>query len=89
MATADSVKGVYTLEDMDGAKLRGTFSGNRLKKFVERDRYFRASDEEVVDVTRGEWQEVAEREAQNWEEEEVQTDALNREGVGVEDELSE
>ena len=86
VATADSMKGVYTLEDMDGAKLRGTFSGNRLKKFVERDRYFRASDEEVVNVTREEWQGIAEREAQDWEGEEVQTDALDREGIRVEEE---
>jgi hypothetical protein len=54
VTTADNVKGVYTLEDMDGAGLRGTFSGNRLKKFVERDRYFRASDEEVIDITKQE-----------------------------------
>jgi hypothetical protein len=27
-------KGYYTLEEMDGAKLKGTYAGNRLKKFV-------------------------------------------------------
>ena len=51
VATADHLKGVYTLEEVDGTKLRGTFSGNRLKKFVKRDRYYKATDESVVKLT--------------------------------------
>ena len=82
VATADSLKGTYTLEDMDGAKLRGTFSGNRLKKFVKRDRYFRASDESVVDVTEAERQAMAEKGVQELEEEEAQAGDLEQ---GAED----
>ena len=51
VATVDSLKSIYILEDIDRAGLRGTFSGSRLKKFVQRDRYFWATDKEVVDIT--------------------------------------
>jgi len=81
VTTADSVKGVYTLEDMDGAALRGTFSSNRLKKFVERDRYFRASDEEVIDATEEERRLAIEKEARQLEEEEAQAGALEQEEI--------
>jgi hypothetical protein len=37
IAKADSIKGTYQLEEMDGVPLKGTFSGNRLKKFVRRE----------------------------------------------------
>ena len=33
---ADPVKGTYTLKELDGAKLKGTFAGNRLKRFYPR-----------------------------------------------------
>src|SRR4030081_1100404 len=33
-------KGTYILEEFDGTQLAGTYSGNRLKKFVERDRFY-------------------------------------------------
>jgi sorbitol-specific phosphotransferase system component IIBC len=65
------VKGVYTLEDIDRAALRGTFSSNRLKKFVKQDRYFRASNKEVIDVIDKERQLVIKREARQLEEEEA------------------
>ena len=32
--TTNSLKGIYILEDIDRARLRGTFSGSQLKKFV-------------------------------------------------------
>ena len=67
----DSLKGIYTLEDIDRAGLRGTFSGSRLKKFVQRDRYFRATDEEVVNVAEEERLAAAEREAKELAEEEA------------------
>ena len=70
---------MYTLEDIDRAKLRGTFSSNRLKKFVERDRYFRALDEDVIDITEEERRAVAEKKTQELEEEEAQASALEQE----------
>jgi hypothetical protein len=33
-------KGTYVLEEFDGIELSGTYAGNRLKKFVERDRLY-------------------------------------------------
>ena len=44
------MKGIYTLEDIDRATLRGTFSSNQLKKFVKQDWYFRASNKEVTNT---------------------------------------
>ena len=32
--TANPIKGTYTLEEFDGTRLKGTYAGNRLKKFV-------------------------------------------------------
>jgi len=41
-------KGTYILEEFDGMQLAGTYSGNRLKKFVVRNRFYRlVTDEEV------------------------------------------
>jgi len=41
-------KGTYILEEFDGTQLAGTYSGNRLKKFVVRNRFYRpVTDEEV------------------------------------------
>jgi hypothetical protein len=33
-------KGTYILEEFDGTQLAGTYSGNRLKKFVQRSRFY-------------------------------------------------
>ena len=33
-------KGTYLLEEFDGTQLAGTYSGNRLKKFVQRNRFY-------------------------------------------------
>jgi hypothetical protein len=33
-------KGTYFLEEFDGTELAGTYSGNRLKKFVQRNRFY-------------------------------------------------
>jgi len=41
-------KGTYILEEFDGAQLASTYSGNRLKKFVVRNRFYGpVTDEEV------------------------------------------
>ena len=41
-------KGTYILEEFDGTQLAGTYSGNRLKKFVVRNRFYRlVTDKEV------------------------------------------
>jgi RNase H-like domain found in reverse transcriptase/Integrase zinc binding domain/Reverse transcriptase (RNA-dependent DNA polymerase) len=37
ISAADSVKGYYSLEELDGTQLKGTFAGNRLKRFVLRE----------------------------------------------------
>jgi hypothetical protein len=36
---SDSRKETYFLEEFDGTELAGTYSGNRLKKFVQRNRF--------------------------------------------------
>ena len=61
---------------MNRAGLKGTFSGSRLKKFVQWDRYFRATDKEVVDITEGEYLATTKREAKELAEEEAQAGAL-------------
>jgi hypothetical protein len=33
-------KGTYLLEEFDGTELASTYSSNRLKKFVQRDRFY-------------------------------------------------
>jgi len=41
-------KGTYILEEFDGAQLAGTYSSNRLKKFVVRNRFYGlVTDKEV------------------------------------------
>jgi len=41
-------KGTYILKEFDGTQLAGTYSGNRLKKFVVRNRFYGlVTDEEV------------------------------------------
>ncbi len=32
-------QGTYLLEELDGAELKGTFAGNRLKKWIAREKY--------------------------------------------------
>lgn len=44
---ADPEKGTYVISELDGTELAGTYHGNRLKKFVERERYFYSPDDEV------------------------------------------
>ena len=83
----DSLKGVYTLEDIDEAGLRGTFSGSQLKKFVQWDRYFRATDEEVVDITEEECLATTERETRELAEEEAQARTLEQEIKGIENSI--
>jgi hypothetical protein len=34
--TAETTKGYYTLEELDGTPLKGTFAGNRLKVYYQR-----------------------------------------------------
>ena len=65
------MKGIYILEDIDRAGLRGTFSRSQLKKFVQWDRYFRATDKEIVDVTEEERLATTEREARELAKEEA------------------
>ena len=84
VVTANSLKGIYTLEDIDRARLRGTFSGSRLKKFVQRDRYFRASDEKVVDVIEEEYLATTKRKVKELAEEEAQAGTLEQEIKGIE-----
>ena len=33
-------KGTYFLEEFDGTELAGTYSGNRLKKFIQRNKFY-------------------------------------------------
>ena len=43
---ANQLKGSYVLEELDGTPLKGTYAGNRLKKFVKRDQYWYSPDDE-------------------------------------------
>ena len=38
---ADQIKGYYILVEMDGTRLKGTYAGNRLKKFIQMDGAYR------------------------------------------------
>ena len=76
VATADSLKGIYTLEDIDRAELRGTFSGSQLKKFIQQDRYFQATDKEVVDIIEEEHLATTKREAKEFAKEKAQARTL-------------
>ena len=64
------------LEDINRAGLRETFSGSQLKKFVQWDRYFRATDEEIVDIIEEEHLATTKREAKELAKEEAQARAL-------------
>ena len=65
------MKGIYILEDIDGAGLRGIFSGSQLKKFIQQDKYFRATDKEIVDITEGEHLATTKRETKELAKEEA------------------
>ena len=65
--------------------MRGTFSRSQLKKFVQWDRYFRATDEEVVDITEEEHLATAKREAKELAEEEAQAETLEQEIKEIEE----
>ena len=45
--TANHEKGSYILEEFDGTRCRGTYSGNRLKKFVKRKKFWYSPDDEA------------------------------------------
>ena len=47
--SANKEKGYYKLKELgpDGALLRGTFSGNRLKLFYKREKFFYSPEDEV------------------------------------------
>jgi hypothetical protein len=38
-------KGTYLLEELDGTQLAGTFAGNRLKRFIQRDGFMVSADD--------------------------------------------
>ena len=79
------MKGIYTLEDIDRAELRGTFSGSQLKKFIQQDRYFCTTDEEIVDITEEEYLATTKREARELTKEEAQARTLEQEIEGIKD----
>ena len=43
---ADQLKGSYVLEELDGTLVKRTYAGNRLKKFVKRNRYWYSPEDE-------------------------------------------
>ena len=61
---------------MNRARLRGIFSRSQLKKFVQWDRYFQATDKEIVDITEEEYLATTKREAKELAEEKAQARAL-------------
>ena len=52
-------KGTYILEEFDGTTLSGTYSGNRLKKFVQRNRFYTLVSTNQDDELGGEELEVS------------------------------
>ena len=65
--------------------MRGIFSGSQLKKFVQRDRYFWATDKEIVDIAEEERLATTEREVRELAKEEAQARTLEQEIKGIED----
>jgi len=53
-------KGTYILEEFDGTQLAGTYSGNRLKKFVVRNRFYGPVTDEEVESEDGDGPEESE-----------------------------
>ena len=49
----DALNGTYWLEELDGTRLAGTYAGNRIKKFVERDCYFYSAYDKEQRVEEG------------------------------------
>ena len=72
--TANTLKGSYIIEELDGAVVGTTYSGNRLKKFVRRDRHWYSAEDieegppiEVEDHPDAD-NDVVERRAREWRE---------------------
>jgi len=53
-------KGTYILEEFDGTQLAGTYLGNRLKKFVVRNRFYGPVTDEEVESEDGDGPEESE-----------------------------
>jgi len=60
--TANVEKGTYKLEEFDGTPLPGTHSGNRLKKFVKREGFYKPVENEEKSDSKDK-EEIKEREA--------------------------
>jgi hypothetical protein len=58
ISKADQLKGTYSLLELDRTELAGTYSRNRLKKFVQRERYFYLVDGELKKESEREENEV-------------------------------
>ena len=78
---------IYILEDIDRARLRGIFSGSQLKKFVQQDRYFRASDKKVVDIIKEEYLATTKKKAKELAKEKAQARTLEQEIKGIKDSI--
>ena len=65
--------------------MRGTFSGSQLKKFIQQDKYFCATDKKVVDITEEEYLATTKREARELAKEKAQARTLEQEIKGIED----
>jgi hypothetical protein len=79
ISKADQLKGTYSLSELDGTELAGTYSGNRLKKFVQRERYFYPVDGELERESEREERAVDENEG--LQEEAVPDEEDEEEGV--------
>jgi hypothetical protein len=72
---ANTLKGTYTLEEVDGTPLKGTYAGNRLKKFVYKGDTFTPADQE--DETDSTMPGTSE-ESDSWEEDSAGDEELPR-----------
>ena len=48
VSQADQVKGTYLLEELDGTRMRGTYAGSRLKKFILRQGQFEPAEADLL-----------------------------------------
>ena len=75
-------KGTYLLEDFDGSVLPGTYAGNQLKKFIEREGFYEAANPNETEKEEGPEEEKNENEIEI----DTQNDSIVGNGVAQDSE---
>jgi len=76
---ANATKGTYVLEELDGTQLKGTYAGNRLKKFIYKKDAFMPVDLEESDSSKT----GSTEEEDSWEGDSAKDDNLPRSAMAT------